>query len=102
MVGVSGQHAAVLNELVEWWRDLSCQEINSQAVLLPVPPQWGRARLLNQFAATVDGEDAISLMVCVHGASLPDGLGLQALALRERFSKALVSKIPIEDPDREV
>ena len=101
-MGVSGRHAAVLDELVEWWRYLSRQEINSQAVLLPVPPQWGRTRLLNQFAATVDGDETISLMVRVHGASLPDGLGLQALALRERFSKALVSKVPIEDPDREV
>lgn len=90
MVGVSGQHAAVLDELVEWWRDLSGQEINSQAVLLPVPPRWGRTHLLNQFAAVVEEDEALSIVLMVRGASLPDGLGLQAMALRDLFREARV------------
>ena len=87
-MGVSRKHVAVLNELVEWWRDLSGQQINSQAVLLPVPPHWGQAQLLDQFAAKVEEDDALSVVVFVRGASLPDGLGLQALALRELFKDA--------------
>ena len=90
MVGVSRRHAAVLGELVEWWQDLSRQEINSQAVLLPVPPQWGRTHLLNQFAAVVEEDEALSIVVPVRGASLPDGLGLQAETLRELFRDAHV------------
>ena len=72
---VSSQHAAVLKELVEWWQDLSRQEINSQAVLLPVPQQWGRTHLLNQFAAAIEGDEALSIVVPISAASLPDGLG---------------------------
>jgi tetratricopeptide (TPR) repeat protein len=90
MVGVSARHAVVLDELVGWWRDLSGQEINSQAVLLPVPPRWGRTHLLNQFAAVVEEDEAPSIVVRVRGASLPDGLGLQALALRDLFREARV------------
>jgi hypothetical protein len=90
VVEVSGRHAAVLNELVEWWQDLSRQEINSQAVLLPVPPKWGRTYLLHQFAAVVEEDEALSIVVHVPGAALPDGLGLQALELRKLFSEARV------------
>ena len=88
MVGGSDRHTAALDELVKWWQGLAQQKINSRAVLLAVPPGWGRTYLLNQFAAIVDDDEAISLMVRVLGMSLPDGRGLQALALRERFSKA--------------
>lgn len=88
MVGTTRQHAAVLDELVEWWQDLSHEEINSQAVLLPVPPKWGRTDLLNQFAAAVEKDEASGIVVRVPGASLPDGLGLQAEALRGLFSDA--------------
>ena len=88
MVGRSAQHAAVLGELVEWWQDLSRQEINSRAVLLPLPPGWGRTHLLSQFAALVEADEALSIGVPIQGASLPDGLGLQALALRDLFGGA--------------
>ena len=71
-------------------RSLSRQEINSQAVLLPVPPQWGRTHLLNQFAALVEEDDALSIVVLVRGASLPEGLGLQAETLRDLFRDAHV------------
>jgi hypothetical protein len=80
----------VLDQLVEWWQDLSRQEINSRAVLLPVPPRWGRTYLLDQFTAAVEEDEALSIVVRVRGASLPDGLGLQALALRDVFSEARV------------
>ena len=89
-MGGSDRHAAALDELVEWWQDLSRQEINSRAVLLPVPPRWGRTHLLNEFAAFVEDDEAVSIVVRVPGAALPDGLGLQALELRKLFSEARV------------
>ena len=70
MVGISDRHAAVLDELVEWWQDLSRQEINSRAVLLPVPPGLGPDHLLNEFAAVVEDDEAISIVVRVPGAAL--------------------------------
>jgi tetratricopeptide (TPR) repeat protein len=90
MVGAFDRHAATLDELTEWWQDLSGQEINSRAVLLPVPPRWGRTHLLNEFAAFVENDEAVSIVVRVPGAALPDGLGLQALELRKLFSEARV------------
>ncbi len=90
MVGDYDRHAAALDELIEWWQDLSRREINSRAVLLPVPPGWGRTHLLHEFAAFVEGDEAISIMVRVPGTALPAGLGLQALELRKLFSEARV------------
>jgi len=90
MVGNSDRHAAVLDELVEWWQDLAQQEINSRAVLLPVPPRWGRTHLLNEFAAFVEDDEAVSIVVRVPGAALPVGLALQAVELRRLFSEARV------------
>src|SRR5260370_14316364 len=86
----SDQHAAVLGELVEWWEDLSRQGINSTAVLLPVPPGWGRTCLLKQFATVVEDDEAVSIVVRVPGREVPDGVGLQALELRKLFSEARV------------
>jgi hypothetical protein len=90
MVGVSDRHAAAFDELVEWWQDLTRHAINSRAVLLPVPPRWGRTHLLNEFAAFVEDDEAISIVVRVAGGALPDGLGSQALELRNLFSEARV------------
>ena len=90
MMGVSDVHAAVLDELVEWWQDLSREEINSRGVLLPVPSLWGRTHLLNEFASFVENDEAVSIVIRVPGAALPDGLGLQALELRKLFSDARV------------
>jgi tetratricopeptide (TPR) repeat protein len=90
VVASSDRHAAVLDELVEWWHDLSRREINSRAVLLPVLTRWGRTHLLNQFAAVVEEDEALSILVSVQGASLPDGLGLQAQGLQKLFSEARV------------
>jgi hypothetical protein len=90
MAGSSYRRTAVLDELIGWWQELSRQEINSRAVLLPLPPRWGRTYLLDEFAAVVEGDEAVSIVVRVPGAALPDGLGLQALGLRELFSGARV------------
>src|SRR5215471_16450401 len=84
----SQRHAVVLDELVEWWEDLSRDEIGSQAVLLAVPSRWGRTTLLEQFAAIIGKDEAISIVVPVDGTSLPDGLGLQAQASRDLFREA--------------
>jgi hypothetical protein len=92
MVGGSDRHASALDELVEWWQDLSRQEINSRAVLLPVPPRWGRTCLLDQFVAIVEDDEALSIVVRVPGESLPEGLGLQAQKLRDLFSEARVER----------
>ena len=91
MVGDSTRHAAVLDELVEWWQDLSRQEINSRAVLLPVPPRWGVTYLLRKFAIFVEDDETACILVRVgldEDKLLPDGLGVQALELRELFSEA--------------
>jgi hypothetical protein len=90
MAGASQRHVVVLNELVEWWEDLSQQEIHSQAVLLPVPPRWGRTYLLDQFAAIVKKDEALGIVIRVPGRTLPDGLGLQALELQRLFAEAHV------------
>ena len=90
MVEDSNRRAEALDELVEWWQDLARQKIYSRAVLLPVPPRWGRTHLLNEFAAFVEGDEALSIVVRIPGAALSDGLGLQALELRELFSEARV------------
>jgi hypothetical protein len=90
MVGGSDRHAAALGELAERWQNLARENIESTAVLLPVPPRWGRTHLLNEFAALVEDDEAVSIVVRVPGAGLPDGLGLQALALRNLFREARV------------
>ena len=88
MVGDSKQHASALDELIEWWQDLTQHQINSRAVLLPVPPRWGRTHLLNEFAAFVEADDAPCVVVLVEGKSLGEGLGMQTVKLNELFSKA--------------
>jgi hypothetical protein len=90
MVGASDRHTAVVDELVEWWEDVSQQGINSQAVLVPVPPRWGRTCLLDRFTGAVEHDEAVGIVVRVPGRELPDGLGLQALKLRQLFSEARV------------
>jgi plasmid stabilization system protein ParE len=90
MAGGSDRHAAALAELVGRWQDLSEQKINSRALLIPVPPHWGRTHLLNEFAAIVEDDEAISIVIRVPGAALADEPGLQALQLRKLFSEAEV------------
>jgi hypothetical protein len=90
MVEDSDRHETVLDELVEWWEDLSRRKVNSRAVLLPVPSKWGRTHLLDRFAAAVEADDAVCIVVRVDGARLPDGLGEQASELRDLFSDARI------------
>jgi hypothetical protein len=90
MVGVSDVHAAALDELTEWWQDLAQRHINSRAILMSVPPRWGRTHLLDEFATVVEADEAVSIVVRIPGAALPEGLGLQALELRNLFSEARV------------
>jgi hypothetical protein len=88
MSGQSEGHAAVLDEFVEWWQGLSQRMTGSQAVLLAVPSRWGRTTLVEQFAAIIEEDEAVSIVVAIGGASMPDGLGLQAQALRDLFRGA--------------
>ena len=90
MVEDSDRHETALDELIEWWEDLSRREVNSRAVLLPVPSQWGRTHLLDRFAAAVEVDDAVCIVVRVDGSRLPDGLGEQASELRDLFSDARI------------
>jgi hypothetical protein len=90
MVGTADRHRAALDELVGWWQNLSRRKISSRTVLVPVPPRWGRTHLLHEFAARVEDDQPVSIVVRVPGAALPDGLGLQALELRKLFKEARV------------
>jgi len=82
------QHLAVLAELTEWWEDLGQRAIGSQAVLVAVPPGWGRSAVLGEFRAVVEDIDSpITLVVAIDG-SLPPGLAVQADALREDLAAA--------------
>jgi len=76
----------VLGELVEWWEDLP--RTGSRCVLLAVPPRWGRSTVLERLAAVADAGDAVSLLVRVDGASLPEGAGVQAGMLRDLVAAA--------------
>ena len=91
MYGRSRRHGMVLEELVEWWEDLSRSGIGSQAVIVPVPSRWGRTTLLERFAAIVEKADVPSVVVRIAGTTLPDGAGLQSQALRDRLMAARVT-----------
>ncbi len=82
----------VLDELVEWWQDVSRRKIGSRTLFLQVPPRWGRTSLLEQLAAIIEEDEALSIVVLIPGASLPPGQGLQAQALRDCFTNAQVTK----------
>lgn len=88
-MGGSYRHAAVLNELVEWWQDLP--RTKSRVVLLPVPPGWGRTHLLDQLAKIVIDDESLSSVIPVHGV-ISDELGIQAEELRKQLSRARVSR----------
>jgi len=62
----SSRHQAVLQELAEWWVDISETRIGSRVVLVEVPPGWGATTVLREFQAMVadpDGPVAISVSV---------------------------------------
>ncbi len=92
MSRLSARHQAVLGELVEWWEDLSRRRIGSQAVLVPVPPQWGRSAALEETAEIIEADEVPCVVVRVSGKSLPDGSGVQAQVLRDLLAGAGVRR----------
>ena len=54
----SSRHLAVLEELAEWWEDISEARIGSRVILVEVPPGWGATTVLREFGAMVAGPDA--------------------------------------------
>ena len=54
----SSRHQAVLEELGEWWQDISEARIGSRVVLVEVPPGWGATTMLQEFGAIVADPDA--------------------------------------------
>jgi hypothetical protein len=90
---LGGRHEAAAGELTAWWEDLWQRHIGSRAVLLAVPEGWGRTTVLDRFAAVICQEEApVPLVVRVSGRSLPDGLGVQALVLRDCLMEAGVRR----------
>ena len=54
----SSRHQAVLEELSEWWEDITGARIGSRVVLVEVPPGWGATTVLREFKAKVADPDA--------------------------------------------
>ena len=81
----SSRHQAVLEELVEWWQDISETRIGSRVVLVEVPSGWGATTPLEEFGAIVadpDGPVAISVSVSVDEVPLA-GRAVEAKALSD-------------------
>ena len=69
----SSRHEAVLEELAEWWEDISEAGIGSRVVLVEVPPGWGATTMLREFGAMVTGLDApVAISVSVDEVLLAD------------------------------
>ena len=57
----------MLTELIEWWQDLCELRIGSRAVLMALPPEWGRSSVLRRFRRAVkdpDGPVTLVLDIC--------------------------------------
>src|SRR5580698_2606268 len=83
-----GRHLAVLGELTEWWEDVCQSGIGSQAVLLAVPPGWGRTTVLREFRDVVEAPDAPMTLVAWIDGNLPGGPAVQAAGLRDALTAA--------------
>ena len=69
----SSRHQAVLEELAEWWEDISEARIGSRVVLFEVPPGWGATTVLEEFGATVaDPDGPVAISVSVDAVPLAD------------------------------
>jgi tetratricopeptide (TPR) repeat protein len=89
MQGGAGRHDELAGELIEWWEDLWQRGMTSRVVLVAVPPGWGRTAVLDRLAERAGGDDApVTLIIRINGRELPDGIGLQAAALRECLAGA--------------
>ena len=84
----SSRHQAVLEELAEWWEDISEARIGSRVVLVEVPPGWGATTMLQEFGAMVDHPNAAAISVNVTDA-VPDGQAIEA----NELSKALLAPL---------
>jgi tetratricopeptide (TPR) repeat protein len=88
---VAGGHAAVAAELIESWETLWKQGAGSQAVLLAVPPGWGRTTALESLAVATEWHGApVTLVVPIAGMALPPDTGLQARVVQDLLAGAHV------------
>ena len=79
----SSRHQAVLEELAEWWQDISEAQIGSRVVLVEVPPSWGATTVLREFGAMVADPDApVAISVSVDEVPLA-GRAVEAKALSD-------------------
>ena len=79
----SSRHQAVLEELAEWWEDISEARIGSRVVLVEVPPGWGATTVLREFKAMVTGQNApVAISVSVDEELLA-GRAAEAKALSD-------------------
>ena len=79
----SSRQLAVLEELAEWWEDISEAQIGSRVVLVEVPPGWGATTVLREFEAMVAGPDApVAISVSVDEVPLA-GRAVEAKALSD-------------------
>ena len=77
------RHQVVLEELAEWWEDISEKRIGSRVVLVEVPPGWGATTVLREFGATVADPDApVAISVSVDEVPLA-GRAVEAKALSD-------------------
>jgi hypothetical protein len=83
----SARHAAVLEELSEWWEDVRDAGIGSQVVLLEVPRGWGRSTVLNDLREAIEGgaDGPVTFIVSI-GAVPEVSLAVQAQILGEALA----------------
>jgi hypothetical protein len=91
MLGERQEAAAA--ELAKWWEGTRQRGAGSRAVLLAVPPGWGRTSVLDQLATVISRADGpAALVVRIGGRSLPAGLGVQARVLGDCLLEAGVRR----------
>ena len=79
----SPRHQAVLEELGEWWKDISEKGIGSRVVLVEVPPGWGATTVLREFGGKVADPDApVAISISVNEA-LPADRAAEAKTLSD-------------------
>ena len=97
MGGVSVRHQVVLEELTEWWEDLCTRVIGSRAVLVAVPPGWGRSTLIDQLTAIIERDNApVTVTIRIDGKSLhgiPGGAQGRARVLADVLSGELKGQL---------
>jgi hypothetical protein len=75
---------AAAAELARWWDGIRQGGVGSHAVLLAGPAGWGRSTVLDRLPEIISEANApASLVVRIHGRSLPGGPGVQSVAVRD-------------------